>query len=90
MDADELCLTLHSTDYPSVRDELKRRGTLNSAEWNIVSAHQIAIGMREVALLCSWGLARVNRTITAAAVRKQYVYGDRAYVYVENGRVTAI
>lgn len=33
---------------------------------------------------------KVNRTTTASGVREQWVYDDGQYVYVENGRVTAI
>jgi hypothetical protein len=31
----------------------------------------------------------VNRTVTAHSGRKQYVYGMRTFIYVENGIVVA-
>jgi hypothetical protein len=32
----------------------------------------------------------VNRTVTAAGTRDQWVYGDRQCIYVDNGIITAI
>lgn len=89
MSAEDLCLALHDTDSASARAELNRRKALTSTEWKLIDDTQIAIGLRETALLCSWGRSEVNRTVTAHSVWKQYVYGT-TYVYVENGRVTAV
>ena len=84
---DDLCAALHEAGYASARRELEVRGALRSTEWDLISAHKVAIGMSETALLCSLGKTTVNRTVTAYVTRKQYVYGD-TFVYVENGRVT--
>jgi hypothetical protein len=65
-----------------------RRQALTSDEWSLVESGRIRVGISELALLCSWGSSRVNRTVTASITSKQYVYGD-TMVYVENGRVTA-
>jgi hypothetical protein len=46
--------------------------------------------MSELSLLCAMGGgSKVNRTVTAAGTRKQYVSPSGTYVYVENGRVVA-
>lgn len=54
------------------------------------------IGMSEADFLCTrpglYGVTKVNQTITAGGVRKQYVmdHSDLRYVYVDNGVITAI
>ncbi|MFZ3125872.1 MAG: DUF4124 domain-containing protein [Acidovorax sp.] len=54
------------------------------------------IGMSEADFLCTrpgmYGVNKVNQTVTAGGVRKQYVIDHSAirYVYVDNGVVTAI
>ena len=49
------------------------------------------IGAEAAVAEVAWGRpARVNRTVTAAAAREQWVYGDRQYIYVDNGIITAI
>lgn len=51
---------------------------------------EIAIGWTAAAVRESWGEpGRINRTITRAGTQEQWVYRN-AYVYVDNGRVTAI
>ncbi len=86
---DELCLAYSAKHYRSAREELDKRQAISPAEWNLIEQRHIAIGMSEAALLCSWGRAPANRTITATSVRKQYVYGS-TLVYLEDGRVTAL
>lgn len=88
MDTNDICAALHSTNYTSAQDELKRRHALSAAEWDLVATHRVAVGMSEAALLCSWGQSRVNRTVTASEVSKQYIYAG-AYVYVRNGKVVS-
>lgn len=90
MTDDQLCAALHDDGYPSLRDELRRRDVLSQSEWSLVNQHQLAIGMSETALLCSLGRTSVNRTIVGDHTRKQYVYRQRLYVYVEDGKVTGI
>lgn len=84
----ELCEIFHNIGSKSAYEELKRRNALSASEWNLVLEQSIQIGMSELALICSWGSAHVNRTVTRYSVHKQYVYGA-GFVYVENGRVTA-
>ena len=85
---EELCLTYAARHYPSARTELEKRQVISTAEWALVDLRHIAIGMSETALLCSWGRTRVNRTVTATGVSKQYLYGS-TLVYVVDGRITA-
>lgn len=60
-------------------------------EWALIEKRKIAIGMREGAMVCSWGDPNsTNRTLTTGAERRQYVYGDRTFVYTTNGTVDAI
>ncbi len=50
----------------------------------------IWIGMTEEMLIDSWGRPNdINTTTTRYSVKKQYVYSNRQYVYVENGIVDA-
>ena len=51
------------------------------------------IGMTKTQVInqTNWGNPeRVNKTITAHGVREQWVYGTSAYLYFENGALTAI
>lgn len=90
MTVQELCRGLHEKDYDSAREELRRRRVFTVGDWALIVHGKIRIGMSEDALLCSWGSARSNRTLTSHSEHLQYVYGPRTYVYVENGIVTAI
>jgi len=39
----------------------------------------------------NWGSPQsINRTTTAQGIREQWVYGQRHYLYFENGGLTAI
>lgn len=51
-----------------------------------------AIGMSEYqAATSTWGQPEEkNRTETRAGIREQWVYGDGSYLYLDNGKVTAI
>lgn len=57
-----------------------------------VIAHEPAIGMTEYeASKTMWGRPEsINRTKTRYGTMEQWVYGDGRYLYLENGRVTAI
>jgi hypothetical protein len=52
----------------------------------------VRIGMTSRQVLnSSWGKpSDINRTTTAAGVTEQWVYGDSAYLYFTNGKLTAI
>ncbi len=83
----DLCADVHSGSRVA-RAELERRNALSENEWRLVDDSRVAVGMSEIALICSRGRARVNRTVTVQGEHKQFVYGD-AFVYVEQGRVVA-
>ena len=87
MPSDDICRNYSKTRYKSGRAELTRRNALTSAEWILVDQRRIEVGMSELALLCSLGENKVNRTVTAGGTHKQYVYGFGVFVYVENGTV---
>jgi hypothetical protein len=84
---EDLCRSYHGYKYDAAREELIRRNSLTQAEWELVNHKQVRVGMSELALVCAMGPAEVNRTVTAAGTRKQYVYSRGTYVYVENGVV---
>ena len=76
-----------------VEDELKRRNIFTEEEWGLIKQKKIKIGMREIAMLASWGSTPANTTRTANGIRRQWVFGrppHARYVYTENGRVTSI
>lgn len=88
-----------NTRPANVRQAIQRKGEITQSEWNAINNRRAFIGMSEPALLCSWGAPNfyggINQTSTASGVSKQYVYracsGCKAdYVYVENGKVTAL
>ena len=81
------------------------RETLNAttARWpdahpeevEAIACRRIWVGMSEGMLRASWGSPEtVNRTVTSSVVSEQWVYHRAyphdAYVYVENGVVTAL
>jgi hypothetical protein len=83
---------------PEVRAELERRKLFTQQEWQLIDAKSVAVGMSELALIASQGVpgiyGGVNTTVTASGSSKQYVYRatdyhKAAYVYVDNGKVTA-
>jgi hypothetical protein len=50
----------------------------------------IWIGMTELMLIDSWGQPKeINNTVTKYGTKKQFVYGNGRFVYVENGKVEA-
>lgn len=61
--------------------------------WDIVAAHQLAIGMSAAQCEVSWGKPdKVNRTTTAGGTHEQWCYGSfcESALYLENGLLTAI
>jgi hypothetical protein len=90
----QLCHEYKDGHPQVVGQELVRRGLLTPSELSLVDRHYINVGMSEFALICSLGLARRHRTVTAAGEFIQYVYGPYldagdVYVYVENGVVVS-
>lgn len=80
---------------PLVSGELARRGIrLDYDQDKQIRERQIGVGAPLCQMYAAWGFpARENRTTTAAAVHIQHVYEittrHRAYVYTENGVITA-
>lgn len=62
--------------------------------WKAIESGDVFIGMTREQVIMSWGAPLdINSTETADTYMSQYVYdrfGDRAYVYLRNGKVTAI
>jgi hypothetical protein len=87
MSNDRLCHIYSQTRYNAARAELTRRHALTPAEWDLVDHRLPDVGMSKLALLCSMGPTKGNRTVTAGGETIQYVYGD-TFVYVTNGVVT--
>lgn len=77
------------------RAQRERVNQLRARGWtrrtiDAVVAHKVFVGMTEEMVRESWGPpGRVNSTTTATGTSEQWVYGDD-YVYLVNGRVTAI
>lgn len=83
-------------EAPSLREEMERRNIFTPQEWELIDANKIEIGMSLCALKASWGESvRDNVTSTRYGSSVQHVYKcgvcshPNAYVYTENGRVTA-
>lgn len=96
-----LCERYAATRDREIRRELITRVALNNSEWTGVDTKAIRIGMRPLAVICSWGAPTdINRTTVADnSTHEQWVYetyygrttGSRyKFVYFENGAVTAI
>lgn len=75
--------------------ENRRRAFIRAKAWaaNIEDAvlrREVVIGMTRYQAEASWGKpSQINETTTAAGIREQWVYGG-AYLYFENGVLTAI
>jgi hypothetical protein len=49
------------------------------------------IGMNVQQLVKAWGVpSKINQTVTAAGTSQQWVYSGDRYLYVDNGKLTAI
>jgi hypothetical protein len=71
-----------------LREALVRLSTEDATR---VREEKIWVGASEEIIRLAWGSPQdINRTTTASGTREQWVYGRSTYVYVENGRVTAI
>lgn len=59
--------------------------------WDAIEAEKVFIGMTAEQARMSWGNPKdVNRTITERGREEQWVYGDSSYLYVSNGKVSAV
>lgn len=71
--------------------ELRQRNYERIAEYQ--KAHPLGSGGSSAGYDLRWGYwdsCTVNRTTTARGVHEQWVCGDRRYVYVDDGIVTAV
>jgi hypothetical protein len=85
-----VCRLWRGRKLPVALTELKRRKEFTDRELALIEVHKVDVGMREPALLCSWGEPqRRNRTATVSGVSVQYVYYDTVYIYVEKGVVVS-
>ena len=93
-----LCNAYNYSKTENVRAELVKRNVLSDFEWSLIDGESLGIGMSELALICTKGrvipgFGTINITTTAYGVNKQYVYenafGNRQYIYVEDGKVTS-
>lgn len=96
-----LCRDFDARTNPRMQAETIRRGEITEAEWALIRSKQIAVGMSQTAMICSWGypegqFAAVNQFVDAYGATTQYVYPrgysrypGATYVYVRNGKVTA-
>lgn len=68
--------------------EAKRRGL--RMDDKLIAAGKIRVGLTECSMIASWGIPQSsNRTVTAALIRTQHVYGNLGpYVYTVNGVIT--
>ena len=75
-------------DYVTIHPDLEEEISL------LLLRGQVKIGMSEEYAKISWGEpGDNNKTITAAGVHEQWVYGDishRSYLYFDNGKLTSI
>lgn len=66
-------------------------GTHPVADVRLAMTGVVRVGFSPELVRVAWGNPEsINRTITAAGTREQWVYGRGDYVYIENGAVTAI
>lgn len=83
-------LLVQQPEGTSYWEEIVSRGYFSQSELDLIDSKSIQMGMREEALICSWGRpSDVNKSVGSWGEHKQYVYGGGSYVYVENGRVTS-
>jgi len=79
---------------PDDRDVILFKATrdfgVKKADYGDITSGRASIGMNSCSVIAALGHPeRVNRTTTSSGTREQLVYGDRKYVYLDNGVVTA-
>lgn len=95
-----LCNAYSQIKNINVRSELIRRNAVPEAEWTLIDASRVTVGMSAVGARCSWGWpTTINTSTTAGGSRQQWVYRPlcpsgvpckTSYLYVEGGKVTGI
>jgi hypothetical protein len=59
--------------------------------WAAIENGRVVIGMTAEQARMSWGEPKsINRTVTARGAEEQWVYGNSGYIYIGEGKVTAI
>lgn len=59
--------------------------------WNAIENAKVAVGMTSEQARMSWGKPKsVNRTVTSRGAEEQWVYGSSTYLYIQEGKVTAV
>lgn len=87
---EQVCARIRRGDTAAL-EEIVRRGTFDVTEVGYIAGRKIFIGMTEGAAYCATGRAeKVNKTTTVMGVSLQVILKDGRYVYIENGKVTAI
>lgn len=90
-----LCEWWRETGNEQIFAEITARKIFTPKDLQLIRAREVAIGMTEPALLCSWGAPEArNRTATAAGMHIRYVFRlspleKERLVYTENGIVTS-
>jgi hypothetical protein len=57
---------------------------------NTVIEKKIELGMPERLLILSWGVPeKINKTVGSWGEHKQFVYNNRTYVYIKNGKISS-
>lgn len=58
---------------------------------NLISQGKVKIGMTTSMCKESWGIPTdINKTIGSFGTYEQWVYGNKEYLYFENGKLTTI
>lgn len=63
-DASELCRVYANTRSDEIKQKLLQRQLFTEKEQQLINDQAIAVGMSELALLCSWGHPHVNNNMT--------------------------
>jgi hypothetical protein len=59
--------------------------------WSAIENEKVFVGMTVEQARMSWGEPKaINRTTTARGSEEQWVYGDSNYLYVSDGKLTAV
>jgi hypothetical protein len=87
--AEELMADIHAMAAKAEADDQAQA----AAAVELAKKPSARIGMtaKQVRTSTNWGEpASVNRTMVSGHTHEQWVYGDRQYLYFDNGRLTAI
>lgn len=79
------------TGKTSYNDRLKKLiQKYGNSMGTIVAKREVRLGMTKAMVIDSWGQPKdINRTVGSWGVHEQWVYGDRTYLYFENGKLTS-